>query len=548
MGRRIYKRNKKESLPSTSTLTSVSTPVTPQDFFDHGSSEEESGDRWLGSDIAKSLRFYQRAYTAYRKCISLSSVPIPDAYYNSCRLALQVYLLFNDCGGLRRMIESRCGLQNIEEVVHASDSIVMDLPQILNLHLESLQVVKDQEGDLLFNTLVVYTEIMESEAMQEEIHENMVTCFKNATTIFDKLVKKQVEELESFNSKLLSIDTAINTAPSSSQQQQQQEQQQQRQEEEELYESERVVQPVDLFETVILGYRLVQAIYENTDKSYLETTHSLTQCLSTMDEISRELINKYSTQTCNRNEMLDNITSHQISELKIIRASITGLTMMANVQQVMEMWSNFFLQEVEVEIAEKYMVCSDNIQSYLEREDISIEGLKNNDEQQLLWDALRFQNTQLKKAQELLQETLAIKKRAPSGVELGIGSLIVQISELMIARVDINLQMSLLDLPIAAQNRKVLEQNVKNLLKSAIALAGSQGGLRERQIEKFNRYQKRNEALFRLCLVNGETSLDKLDSVITREEWVLEVPVLQKLGYYSLFLKDILDEMTSNDK
>ena len=42
-------------------------PETVDQCFNKGTEEEESGDRWITSDLSKALRFYQRAFDLYQK-------------------------------------------------------------------------------------------------------------------------------------------------------------------------------------------------------------------------------------------------------------------------------------------------------------------------------------------------------------------------------------------------------------------------------------------------------------------------------------------------
>lgn len=70
-------------------------PQTSEEFLEAGIEEEDGGDRWTSSgDVAKGVRFYQRAYRLYRKCIELGNNDVEskqDAIYNICRMEYVVY-------------------------------------------------------------------------------------------------------------------------------------------------------------------------------------------------------------------------------------------------------------------------------------------------------------------------------------------------------------------------------------------------------------------------------------------------------------------------
>jgi len=60
-------------------------PTTSSDFHDLGVSLEESGERWLSGDTAKSLRFYEKALEAYNTALRLDPTNF-DAGYNKARV------------------------------------------------------------------------------------------------------------------------------------------------------------------------------------------------------------------------------------------------------------------------------------------------------------------------------------------------------------------------------------------------------------------------------------------------------------------------------
>ncbi|CAK9440155.1 uncharacterized protein LODBEIA_P42550 [Lodderomyces beijingensis] len=531
MKKKIPKLTKKQQSASKTESTTTQ-PVTAEDILEQGSLDEESGDRWLGSDVSKALRFYQKAYLSYQQCIRLSSTSNPDAYYNLCRLTLEVYLLFKNNDGLD--VET---LENVDEVIFAQDSVVQELSQIYDLHfkcLEILQPLGDLSSDLVFNTIAVCVEALESDQSKNggASYEEICAVFSKAWVLLEMLVQRQVSELENFVEELAKItdtrpqgsDTDTNnSAPQSGQK-------------EEEYESEETTQPVDLYETIVLGHRLVQALYESSDRDQVENSRNLSSsCLELMNGVTRVLTQSFSAQATDKNSMLENISEEQLSSLAISHTSLAVLSQ-NDVSRAVEMWQSSPIANT----AEKYMVASDNVQTLLERNEVGLDKLiilgpqePQDAGKQLFWQALKFQNATLQSAEAQLSETLAAKRKAPSGVELGIGSIIVQIAGLKIARADINFQMSRIpDFPNSASHASQLVQNVKILLKAAANLANTSGGLRERQTEKINRDTKLSEAIFRLCLIEGKSSIDELDQIMTRPRWIKQVPEIRNLGYY----------------
>ncbi|KAI5969852.1 hypothetical protein CANMA_001142 [Candida margitis] len=489
-------------------------PSTSSDFLEEGSIDEESGDRWLGSDIAKALRFYQKAYEAYTKSIELDpSAENRDAYYNASRILLQVYILNKSSDGL--VLEN---LTNIDEIFGAN-SIVQDSSSILSKHLKALEI-NNGNTDLLYNTATVYVEILESDISKEENVplDQLVAIYDSGSKLLTQLIPQQVNTLETFVRDLTESNTteskaAAPTSVSLSNTEQEQEE----------FDYDEVTQPVDVFESIQLSYRLVQALYENipSNNDIATINQLVTPFVALSDKVSNELVAKYCENSVSKNEMLQNI-----SPLQIINA-----------------WDTFFTNDVTDEIPEKYLSCVDVIQTVLERSDITLNSVNNSanvQDKESYWRILTQQNSILKRAQGLTQDGLNAKKKLPSGIEQGIGSTIIQLCNIMIARADLNLQLTMIkDFAPSVKNQAALLQNSRTLLKSCMNIANTSGGLRERAIEKLDREKKLSEAVFRLCLIEGKTSLQELDQIMTRPRWLREYKEIKKLELYNGYLNQI---------
>ncbi|ODV81885.1 uncharacterized protein CANTADRAFT_19490 [Suhomyces tanzawaensis NRRL Y-17324] len=511
-------------------------PSTAEEFLEQGSIDEESGDRWLGSDLSKSLRFYQRAYTSYLESIRLQTPAEPnlDSYYNSSRLLYQVYYQYFKTDGVN-VYE----LTNVEDALGGGQSsVVQPLSNIVEAHEVSMRVAATMNipvpMDLLFNTAVVYTEVLEAEQENDTSDYNqLLELTFNAQQILGTLLDRQVSEFHKFLQELEETSSAsFESEPVSSNQQVSQEQSKQ-----EEYTSVEVVQPTDIFETIIASYKLCQSMLENinhSDQQKLSATDLINPFLSKCDEITLNLIDKYSEANSQRNEMISNISLSQIDELKVAKTAIIGLTM-NDLDQILQLWDDSGLPDT----SERYMVAADNIQSLLDRFDITLAVVNSSGDAQAAdtyWNALTKMGSYLKKAQTKLDQNLQEKKKIPSGVDLGLGALISQLSEVIIARADIDLQRSqIMGHESAQKNQQILLQNTKTLLKNAMNISNTPGGLRERVAEKLQREKKKVDAVIRMCVLEKKTSVQELDSILGRAKWTNELPSIQRLGYYDGF-------------
>ncbi|EER34073.1 conserved hypothetical protein [Candida tropicalis MYA-3404] len=516
-------------LPKKAESKKVAAPTTSIEFLEQGSVDEESGDRWLGSDLAKSLRFFDKAFVNYVKAAQLDST-LSDAYYNSARLLLHVY-------------------QIVKKVPHNHDvftengplSVVQTIDQIISVYEEALNVCRQSGGisnDLLYNYAIVYLEWLELQSENENVDfGRLVEVYKMISEVFQKLLVQQTEDLQKFVQDLASIDSesgSINTNNSSNNINNNNNNNNETTQEELV--SEEVIQPTDLFETLLSSYKLVQYMYENaTSNSIIPSINTLVAPLLELnDQISQLLIEKFSEMT-HVTDMVSNISMHDINELKLIKLTIVALTE-TDIMEVVELWRND--EEISADVPEKFMVASDNLQSLLDRNDINLETI-NGDSSEVnkenFWKILTFQNSLLKKAQELVNNKMQEQKKNNLQSE-DLGSLIAQLSEIIIARADIELQRSTMkDYPPSVDNNEILFNNAKNLLRNAMNISNLNGGLRERMVEKIAREQAKLESVFRLCLLEDKKTVDDLDRIMTRKRWTEELPNLKKLGIYDNF-------------
>ena len=114
--------------------------VIDADHLEEGADAEESGDRWFSLDLAKALRFYQRAYTHYQD--AALGTAAPDARYNAARLLLAVHTQYiaGDIDVTR--------LDNVGEVLTGDERSVC-------------QDIGNSPIDLMFNTATAYSQWLE---------------------------------------------------------------------------------------------------------------------------------------------------------------------------------------------------------------------------------------------------------------------------------------------------------------------------------------------------------------------------------------------------
>lgn len=504
-------------------------PQTADEFLDQGAIDEESGDRWLGSDLAKALRFYQKAYNQYLMAIKLSPNSTLDSYYNASRLLFHVYNQYFKTDGV-----SVYDLNNVEDAISdGEDSVVQNLSEIVSAHEKAIDVANSLNVriplDLLFNTALVYTEVIEIQQENESDNFDTVLEYGYKTQgIFQNLIELQTAELQKFINDLNEITSdslSTNNIASSNDTSPQ----------EEEFTSEEVLQPSDVFETIISAYRLAQAVLENISDPNSQLMRSLDMInlfLSTCEAVADDLILSFGERNNTKSDMISSITQENVDDYQICKTYIKGLAI-NEFSKVYELWNSDELPQTP----ERYMLAADNIQTMIDRNDINLISASSNQTiAEFYWKALTQMGNYYKQSQELLNTLLTEKKKRPSGTDDGIGSIISQISNIIIARSDIDLQRSQLqNYEPALKHKVVLFQNCKTFLKNAMNISNTTGGLRERITEKLQREKRKAEAVMRLCILEHKSSLQELDSILGRQKWTAELPNLSKLGYFDAF-------------
>lgn len=287
-------------------------PRTAEDFCAQGADCEDSGDRWVSSDLCKALRFYHSAFLNYQKAIERDSI---EAYYNSARLLFHVYMQYVKNEGV--------DISTLENVGDAVTDIVKPIQECILWHERAVDVCRlngtTPSWDLLFNMALAYCEAIELE--------NSLELVNKASDCFMLVLEEQSNQIR------LSRD--LENASSELQ-------------------VETDVTEETLLETLVSSYRLVQSAYEAAGGD-VERVWMLDQALSGIvsacDLISQDI----------------RITD----ELRLAKTSSLGYRV-GTVKEVSQLWMN---PEI-ADSPEKLMLAGDNIQflidtsANLSREDL----------------------------------------------------------------------------------------------------------------------------------------------------------------------------------
>ncbi|GEQ68218.1 hypothetical protein JCM33374_g1885 [Metschnikowia sp. JCM 33374] len=471
-------------------------PESIEEFIEEGAIDEESGDRWHSSDLAKALRFYQKAFDEYKSAARMGTADekksLQLAYYNGSRLLFHVYTQYQRTDGVQIS-----DLKNVGEVIDAGEnSVIQEIHEIIKAHESCVEFAGDDAPtDLLFNTAMVYMDAVED----TETPEDAYRMVDRSMGLLKEILRRQVSEL-----KILSQGMALP---------------------QEGDEEAEPTSPSDLIDTVVSAFNLAQTLYEavGTSAQDIETASSL------MGELTRDA-DEVATQVFDGSFSEDgtsSITDEQKEEYLVAKAYVSAASC-SNLEGMVAAWDDPALPESP----ERYMSAADCIDSFMQRSGISSGP---NIDSESYWMGLNKMNQYFKLAQELLTARLqTVRANAVASQAMGIGSIVSQIAKVYIARSDIDLQRSQLPLEQAVKNSALLVNNAKAFLKNAMNLAKQTGGMREKAVEKIQREKRRIEAVCRLCVLEGKTQETELDSIVGVGRWQIEIDGLRDLWYFSI--------------
>ncbi|CAL9733067.1 hypothetical protein MOUN0_O12640 [Monosporozyma unispora] len=170
-------------------------PTTQDDFYLEAIDFEEQAERWLLSDIKKTLRFYLKAYEMYEAGLSAPQATEKCTYnilYNETRLLLQIHYDYIANNGYINILQ----YLNLDDI-SGVETILKTLPEII-LRFE---IVLNKYGnvdtwDLQSNLLISYLSLIENYDKWELPSDQIIELANKFTTLSHNLILYQINELE----------------------------------------------------------------------------------------------------------------------------------------------------------------------------------------------------------------------------------------------------------------------------------------------------------------------------------------------------------------
>ncbi|ONH68760.1 hypothetical protein BON22_1352 [Cyberlindnera fabianii] len=480
------------------------------EHLEHAISLEEQGDRWIISDLSKTLRFYQQAYDAYQ--IAATSVGEVDAWYNYLRLLYHVHVTYKDVPPV---------------VLTSVEGCIVHHMSLMDVKREYERVINGMFNGWLnwecgFNEALICLEMLEDEIVPRD---KLLSVVEESVVLVKKVLDYQLSELDSFIKRMENNDEN----ESSYEPTQQEEEEETETDEQEEYQMFEQVTPESVMETITTGYKIVQAAFEYCDDR--EQINVLLQGLTsfiqdTLKPSADLIISKFDPESHPNDSLQLNIDKDDIVQLRLTEWCIQAL-LISDFTQFSTHWS-----QCPVPIStDRHLAEADSLENFMSL------GKHNSEE---IWSIIARINQCLKSAQELLKIELD-EQRANKTAE--VSPKVSKIVQVLINRADDELIRSeLKDYEPSVKNSQVLRQNSINLLKSGLNTSQSNVGLRETVGDKLKREKLRRECIVRLVLLTKE-SVNKEDFIRNLGEsyWRKEVEDLGTLDVYRYALSQVQD-------
>ncbi|QLL32551.1 hypothetical protein HG536_0D00730 [Torulaspora globosa] len=486
--------------------------VSQDDFYVEATEYEEQAERWLLSDIKKTLRFYVLALDMYEKALNAPEATSRRSYnilYNETRLFLQIYTDYLANNGYINLLQ----YVRLDDVPEAS-KLALPLTVIVDRFEQVYQrFPNERTWDLDTNLLTCYLTLMESSETYKLSGEEIVALTTKFVDLCQRSLKFQLAELSAWEEFRPEADGSLETSsvadgtesslgdgsgvisyPS-------------RLEATESVEVADQVTAQVLSETIANGFSFIQnameLIFEGRLSEFSENTINSVQLNYLEDMVKKfgaQLVDVYTT-AC-ETLPLDR------KEIEIAIEANRGIQLIANGD----------LDSLQTYVSETLTVPETATELLLAKVDVlnfAVSCISNSHDLQTQWQVCSLLNKLLVEVAKRIAKTRVDSKSIHSESSQR-SQLVFQQCDVLIASSDNELRRwairaeELKSLPQDAGNKRrtmeILMKNAKTFLVNASKIAQQPGGLEETIIEKLKRNYIFGQAQTRLSLIDGTPS------------------------------------------
>lgn len=479
--------------------------ATQEDYYNEATEYEEQAERWILSDIRKTLRFYVQALELYEKGLDAPEATAHNTYsimYNETRLFLQVYTDYLANNGYINLLQ----YVRLDDIPNVSQ-LALPLNEIVRrFELVNERFPNERTWDLDSNLLTCYLILIESAESYNLTGEDIVKLTGKFINVSQRCIENQFSELKSWNGGLETDESnyerdslgseghardGTGVLTNSHQQG-------------EMSESMEIADQITtdtLSEALSNSFKFIQSLIEIITDARLENTNPPTITSIQLNYLE-DLIGKYTLQLKDVYQTVSKSLTLDDKHIHIVLEANKGTEFIANADMhSLEEYVNETLNSPDVS-AELLLAKVDVLNFAL----ASIEGGGDLSTQ---WNLCSLLNSLLTRARKILAESRVTITAKMSAVGDQLSSVVFQQADVFVTSSDNELRRWKIK---RAQDQEsnsnsktmdILMKNAKTFLINASKVAERPCGLEENIIDKLKRNYVYNQAQARLAILEG---------------------------------------------
>ncbi|AMD19430.1 HBR529Cp [Eremothecium sinecaudum] len=479
--------------------SNVRTSITQDDLYEEAVKLEEQAERWILSDVVKTLRFYSKAYETYEQALKVDSGSISDSYniyYNETRLLLKIFTEYTGANGYINVLKyvNLSGVPGLNEILLPLSAIIQKFEFVVS------EFPDHCSWDLYFNLMtcyLTYAEYVDSPAGSELV------------SISTRFIELSHQVLRMHSEALADWSSPENNSPTAKEIQKQNTDVDLRtgagirhntpsQSETELLVMFDGITPQTFIDTLVTTYKFIYAITEILMDFKSDPVQDINEAQVNYLE---DLIAKFLNQTDDAFGSLSFTDTLDVSELQLARRAINGLQVAATGQ--LETIKEFLNQSTTTEM-EVLLSSVDLLQAAYP----FVPKMQQ-------WELCCLLNTTLKSCQDMLStESNSIKSGKSKQMDQ-LSVTVFRLCDVMVSRADNEIRRMQIEQASTTEKSmeisdktEILHKNAKVLLEGAMEIAKQPCGLREYVIDKLKRNYIFLQAKLRACVISGDNGYD----------------------------------------
>lgn len=472
--------------------------VSQDDFYSEATDFEEQAERWILSDIRKTLRFYVQAIELYEKGLNAANATAHGTYnimYNETRLFLQIYTDYL----------ANTGYINLLQYVRLDDiANVSQLALPLNEIIDRFEKVTERfpyerSWDLDSNLLTSYLTLIESADSYSLRGEDIVELTRKFADLSRHSIENQFSELKSWDATIEEEESGFerDTTGSNASARDGSGVVSQQDDMSESMEMTDQITVETLSELLSNSYKFVQSLMEIIIEARLGESSTINPVqLNYLDDMMK----KFTLQLKDVHQTICESLTLDEDQINVVLEANRGIEFIANGD----------LSSIETYVSETLNsseISTELLLAKIDVLDFAVTCIDSNGDLQVQWQMCSLLNKLLAEARKKLADVRANTTGKMSSVGSQLSSLVFQQCDVLIASSDFELRRWVIKRRVGSngdiKTMEVLMKNAKTFLVNASKIAERPCGLEENIVDKLKRNYIYNQAQARLSVLEG---------------------------------------------